>query len=547
MQQFKFTPKIIIYSGVIITLILTPWVNLDSLVVPKVVLLFCLAAYLIPLIFLVKKTELKNIEIKILYVISILIVAQMLLVLTITSAPIEQQIFGRGGRGLGFLTYFSLIVILLVTALRFNSSHAKLVIFGLLLSAGISSAYSVMQNYNLDVVTWVSRTNGVIGTIGNPNFQSAFAATALILVLTFIQKNNIRNMILVIVTTFLLIFTIYICQSTQGYVAAIVSIITFISLYLRTKTKKLFYLFSTLGVLLIFVGVLGVFRLGPLSGLLYKYSIKSRAEMWRTSLTASSDNPFFGVGLDSFGDYSSYYKSEVDAAGVNEFTDNSHNYFLEHAVTGGYPLLILHMIIIVLTLYSFFKVHSGNSKFDKYSAALFSAWIALQVQGLVSPAAIPLLFWTFVISGFIIGSRIKHISSETISKISSNKEHKLTNKISILFVIFALILTFPFFNSDRLQLKSLNSSDAVLAVKVAKMYPESSIRYQRLGLELTKSGLMVQALEVARAAVEFNPNSFAGWALVLANDLAPLEEKKVALEQLKRLDPFNKMLKDVKL
>ena len=136
---------------------------------------------------------------------------------------------------------------------------------------------------------------------------------------------------------------------------------------------------------------------------------------------------------------------------------------------------------------------------------------------------------------------------DSLNFMSSNKEYKLTNKLSILFVIFALILTFPFFTADRLQLKSLNTSDALLAVKVAKMYPESSSRYQRLGLELTKAGLKVQALEVARAAVEFNPNSFTGWALVLANDLAPLEEKKVALEQLKRLDPFNKMLKDVKL
>jgi predicted Zn-dependent protease len=57
---------------------------------------------------------------------------------------------------------------------------------------------------------------------------------------------------------------------------------------------------------------------------------------------------------------------------------------------------------------------------------------------------------------------------------------------------------------------------------------------------------MVQALEVARAAVAFNPNSFSGWALVLANDLSTLEEKKEALKQLKRLDPFNKLLNDVK-
>jgi tetratricopeptide (TPR) repeat protein len=133
-----------------------------------------------------------------------------------------------------------------------------------------------------------------------------------------------------------------------------------------------------------------------------------------------------------------------------------------------------------------------------------------------------------------------------MQKAYSKKEGSLTNKLSPIFLIISLIIVFPYFNADRLQLKSLNSRDAISAVEVAKMYPESSNRYQRIGTELTKSGLMVQALEVARAAVAFNPNSFSGWALVLANDLSTLEEKKEALNQLKRLDPFNKLLNDVK-
>jgi tetratricopeptide (TPR) repeat protein len=156
------------------------------------------------------------------------------------------------------------------------------------------------------------------------------------------------------------------------------------------------------------------------------------------------------------------------------------------------------------------------------------------------------LFWSFLISGYIIGSTNQHIASDSSTKISSKKSTKLANKFSYVLVILSLIIVFPFYNADRLQLKSLNSGDALLGVKVAKMYPESSSRYQRIGLELTKAGLMVQALEVARAAVAFNPNSFSSWALVLANDLATLEEKKEALEHLKRIDPFNKLLNEVK-
>jgi len=542
----NFIPKIVIYSGVLITLIFTPWVNLDSLVVPKVIFLFCLAAFMFPQLMLIKKLELKSPEIKTLYIISILVIVQMLLVMIITSSPLEQQIFGRGGRGLGFLTYFSLIVIMLIIAFKSNSFDSKLIIFCLLFSSVVSSIYSIIQNYNLDIVTWVSRTNGVIGTLGNPNFQSAFAATALILSLAFIRKNKIINLVLVLVATLILLFTIYICLSTQGYVAALVSLIAFISLYLRNKKKNLFYVFSSVGIFLIALAIFGMFNKGPLSGLLYKYSIKSRAEMWRTSLNASSDNPIFGVGLDSFGDYSSFYKSEVDAAGVNEFTDNSHNYFLEYAVTGGYLLLILQMLILVLTVFSFFKVNTSSSKFNIDSSVLFSAWVALQAQSLISPASIPLLFWSFLISGYLIGSTVQRIPLDSVAKISSKKNTKLADKLSYISLIISIFIVFPFYNADRLQLQSLNNGDGLLAVKVAKMYPESSGRYHRIGLELTKSGLMVQALEVARAAVAFNPNSFSSWALVLANDLATLEEKKEALEQLKRIDPFNKLLSEVK-
>ena len=46
-----------------------------------------------------------------------LIIIQLIAVIFTSGAPFEQQFFGRTGRGLGFATEFSLIVILLAATL----------------------------------------------------------------------------------------------------------------------------------------------------------------------------------------------------------------------------------------------------------------------------------------------------------------------------------------------------------------------------------------------------------------------------------------------
>jgi hypothetical protein len=75
------------------------------------------------------------------------------------------------------------------------------------------------------------------------------------------------------------------------------------------------------------------------------------------------------------------------------------------------------------------------------------------------------------------------------------------------------------------------------------MYPESVFRYQRVGVELLQAGFLDQSLDVARAAIKFNPNSFYGWALLLSSP--SIEEKNIAVKELKRLDPYNQIIMDL--
>lgn len=530
--------KTIIYAAILISLIFTP-MNYDALTIPKVILLFCLVLYLFPIVLVNYKEIIANKKLKFLAIISLLMILQMLIVIIVSEAPIEQQIFGRTGRGLGLMTYSSLILLLIFTAIYIKIENLKFVLYGIIISCSISSVYSVLQKYNLDIFNWNSKTNGIIGTLGNPNFQSSFAAMVLIPAIVYTWNMRFRY-ILVLVAGLFFSFMIYITQSTQGYVAVAASILVYLLIYLWFKNKNLFYGCTLLSVLCSAFAIAGMLNQGPFSQYLYKISVQSRGDFWRSAFTAANANPMFGVGLDSTSDVYLKYRDQTAANHpFAEMTDNAHNYFLEMAATGGYPLASLYIIILILSLYSFFSLQKKLGKFDASLTSLFAAWVVLQLQSIISPGNIVLMIWNLILCGVFIGINAKYFGDQ-----SNNQKRVLLpkfkiNTLSILLPLIGVILTFPYFNSDRLLLKGLNTANADLVVQAVKSYPESVSKYNLIGQELLRSNLPILALDVARSAVEFNPNAPSAWGLLLVNQSAPVAERQKAKEQILRLDPLN--------
>lgn len=541
-QQSSHLYLSLVMVGVLTTLAVTSWVNVDALVIPKLILVFSCSLFFLPLLILNSRSIYTHWRLRVLAILSFCFLIQLILVIITSPAPIEQEIFGKTGRGLGFLFEISILIMTLVAALVVEIRHIRLLILGLIISVSISSIYSIFQKFGYDIFDWYTRTNGVIGTLGNPNFQSALAALALVPSAIYFGEKKMKFRLLSISLCLVFIYTIYICQSTQGYLIACISIITYSLLFLWYKKKFYFvglFLMTLLGIL---ISILGMLNIGPLSEILYKLSVRSRGEFFRTALRTANENPIFGVGLDSFGDYSQFYKSSTDFAGVNEFTDNAHNYLLQYAATGGYPLAIIYFCILILTLLSFIKLYRKIEKFDAKISAIFSVWMGFLAQALVSPGSIPIILWGALISGSIIGLATLDFEEKNLLNLNSVV---LFKPIGYFLFFFGLVFTYPYFNSDRLQLKSLNTQDAILAIESAKSYPESVLRYSRIGVKLLESGLPEQALEVGRAAVKFNPNAISAWALILANSSAPIDERIIAQKQILRLDPHNSEIRKI--
>jgi len=531
--------SLIIWIVAVTTVAATPNINKDALIIPKVTVLFLGTLLLLSYVRSLLKFNNYVGMIKLLGLISVLMLLQLSLAMVVSNSPIEQQIFGRTGRGLGLITWGSMIILCILSATSINEARSKKLLSGLGLSGAFALLYSIFQSYGLDFFPWDSKTNGVIGTLGNPNFVSSFSSMISLPLLVYVTSKVKAKKTKTLVNTWtliLLIFAINRAESTQGYITVTLAFITFFLIYIWYKNKYIFFgslCTFTAGVIFTIAGALNS---GPLSKHLYKVSVQSRGEFWSSALEVANTHPLFGVGLDSFGDYFLKYRK---TAVINEYTDSAHNYFLDYAANMGYIFMLLNISLIVLTFFSFIKLQRKLSRFDSFTASLFCAYIVFLAQSLISPISIPLILWGFIISGSIIGlASIEEPSNQT----AIDKKNVHLNIFSVVILLFGILVIFPYVNTDRLQLQAMNNGDGDLAIKVAKMYPESVVRYSVLSRALLESGLANPALDLARSAVDFNPNSPALWALIVINQSAPISERKAAYQILLKLDPLNEEL-----
>jgi len=170
--------------------------------------------------------------------------------------------------------------------------------------------------------------------------------------------------------------------------------------------------------------------------------------------------------------------------------------------------------------------------------------VAFQSTSVISPGNLGTMYWNALISGVIIGLVKIYIPNKIISSNNQKIENNSFNSLNVVLAILGFALLFPMFNTDRLQLQGMKSRDGNLVISASTSFPESTVRYSQIGQELLNSGLTQQALELARSAVKFNPQSAGLWALILVNPNASIEERLIAKNNILELDPLNNQVKN---
>jgi hypothetical protein len=478
-----------------------------------------------------------------------------------SQAPLTQNLYGTYGRNTAFITYLLLISVILSVAVLRQESSFKYLIWGLFGAGFINILYCGWVIAFGDFLPWSNEYGNILGTFGNPNFIGAFLGLFAASMVAYSFKAGTSLIIRMSVAVLFLITFYEIIDSgaIQGLVvvAAGLGIVGF---YLIRSKVKMFIaqvVYLVLGGVAGAVALLGTLQIGPLTKYLYKTSVSLRGEYWQAGWNMGSEHPLTGVGFDTYGDW--YRRARDDQAlilpGPNTVTNAAHNVPFDVLAFGGWPLFITYLGIMALSVIAIFKVSRRNREYDAVFVTLTTAWICYQLQSIISINQIGLAVWGWLFGGALVAYEVstRPKVDEPQNVQGKGKNARVVKKkqgeaiISSTLVagvgaVIGLLIAAPPYSADakwRAATESRSIQKVEEALVPGYLNPPTTFKYANAVQILESSKLYDTALKYAQIAVQFNPDSFDAWRILYFVTKSSPEEKALALENMKRLDPKN--------
>ena len=456
-----------------------------------------------------------------------------------SEAPIEISFFGSDKRfGLLAVICYSLIFLGFLILSNFQT---QIKVFNFLVYGNFTVlAYGYLQLFKLDPFKWSSGSMNLFSTLGNSNYASAFVAMSYIPSIYFFYRRGSSNRFYsYIFVTLITIPFLALNGSSQGLIIFFIQINLILLLVLKNSAKK-FWLFCHLAFLSLSILLVtaGMFNFGPLKKYIFSDSLESRSDFFRAAVSMFKSNPIYGVGPDSYGDFYGAHRTSISySRNYLERADSAHNYILDifsmYGLISGLAFLLLNILVIT----KIFRLTKGS--LDYFNLSVYVAWISIFLQSLISPISIPLMLYFFIFSAFIL-----NFNSEAIldSKAKKDKVFKINRNVSLFLVLSFIVSTLlvgPTLRKDSQLLKALNSGDTVILQRSLEMSPLSTSDFQVATKNLRANGLYDLELQIAVAALKFNPRDLVNLSTIILNPKAdPLQRTQALLSYLE-LDPFN--------
>jgi O-antigen ligase len=544
-----------------VTLVVAPYTLLDPMGLPKLSMLAFFAVVAMSLMAPAIKNLFSS-GYRTLVILLTLFIFQITLVLLFSGANISTQFFGVHQRQTGALTYISLTFLLLSASLVSDYAFLKRFIRLTLIVGTLLILYGNIQYLGFEPFPYDNAytVNAPIGTFGNPDFQSAFMGIIAVVSFTMALNKAFKPLARfgLAIMGFASIIVIYETLAKQGYLNFIAGagVVTIAYLFMK-KRNSLGIALGGLGALgggLVFLGLINA---GPLANLLYKSSLTARGYYWSAAVKMLTGHPFFGVGMDGFGDW--YLRVQPAAYfenGYLSFSNAAHNVYLDIASSGGFPLIAIYLAILALVIVSIAKVVKRSDGFDVYFVAIVGAWVAYQTQAFVSINQIGLAIWGWVLSGLIIGyeinTRVNEMAQTTpvkrnqqIGKGKSAVQPLSSTAVMSVFagILIGALIAAPLFLANARFFAAIKANDIKAVESAGNQQPHDQRRMYMLAGIFRNANLDAKAIQVLKEATAEYPDSHDLWNLWLTIPTASAEDLATARAQLKRLDPFNPDIK----
>jgi hypothetical protein len=496
---------------------------------------------------------------KALWIFSGLFLASGLLSILLSDSPISQGLYGSYGRNNGFLAYFFLVGLLLSTLVLSKRESISRIVIWLIIAGLINVIYCLWVILFGDFVGWSNPYGNILGTLGNPNFIGSFLGIFIASYLGYgLSKEAPRwfkfSLLAVVPVT---AFEIYDSSAIQGRVVGVSGVAIIGFFFLRSKFSPVVTaIYSGIVGLLGALAVMGAFQVGPLTSIIYKTSVSLRGQYWLAGWNTGQQSPLTGVGMDSFGDW---YRRNRDAQalelpGVNTVVNAAHNVPLDMFAFGGWPLFITYLLIMGSGGWALLRTIIRLKSYDPILTVLTTAWFGYQLQSIISINQIGLAIWGWVLTGAAIAyERITRLEAtapkpsmesnrnSNFKKKTESQQMKALLVSSSLGIVGLLVALPPLVADSQWRKAQVAQSVEALEATMQSTYfnPQNSTKYISNIQTLEQSNFPDLAHRYSLEAVKWNPESFELWKLLYLIRNSTQDEKSLALENMRRLDPLN--------
>ena len=460
--------------------------------------------------------------------------------------------FGDYQRRTGYLSYFSLIIILVAASYIFNIERLSVLYKASLTIGFILGVYGFLQHFKHDFIHWSNPFNPVIATLGNPDFAGAIMAIFLVLNFGLLVQSSqtVRVKTLALFNSFLLIVVIIFSQVRQALLASAIGVGFIGLIWVSQRRKKIALTLVGFAFISGILAIAGMLNMGPLTKFFYKTSVTYRGDYWRAGWRMFIHHPIFGVGLDRYGAHFREYRDAAQSLrrGPDVVSNNAHNVPLQLAATGG---LLVFLTFLALTLFiawrgiTALRKTSGSQQISV--AVVLGAWIAYEVQSLISIDNLAIAIWGYVLGGIVVGISISIEESKQAKLIDS----KIQPFISLMLVLVPFVISILFLKGE-IAMYAVNrvqtpTSQADLANFKQSLQKPLSFNFKEPQFQLLIARREIQAQDFASATpilksiAASDPYNFkAQDTLALIYEFDKNWNSALPIRQhLAKIDPFN--------